>query len=220
MQSIPPGSQWVNIFSMFILVITFAILSQRRLSACVDLFAWQSLALSVTAALVAFLTGNGHLYIAALLTILVKAVIIPFILRRIIVRLNVTRELLFNINIPSSLLICGALVILAFAVVQPIIQFGSLLTRESLAIALAIILIGFFMMISRKKAVTQVVGFLVVENGIFLGATVAAYGMPLIVEFGIFFDVLVAAIIVGIFTQRIQDTFDSVDTSKLTGLGE
>ena len=214
------GSQIVNIFSMLLLVITFAIVAQRRLSACVDLFVLQSVFLAVTAALVAFLTGKNHIYIAALLTILVKAVIIPVILRRIIVRLNVTRELVFNINIPASLLICAALVILSFSVAQPIIPLGFLLTRESLAIALAIILIGFFTMISRKKAVTQVIGFLVVENGIFLGATVAAYGMPLIVELGVFFDVLVAAIIGGIFTHRIQDTFDSVDVSKMTVLKE
>jgi hydrogenase-4 component E len=132
----------------------------------------------------------------------------------------VTRELVLNINIPASLLICGALVILALSVTQPIKELGFLLTKDSLAIALAIILIGFFTMISRRKAVTQVIGFLVVENGIFLGATAAAYGMPLIVELGVFFDVLVAALIIGIFTHRLQDTFDSVDVSKLTGMKE
>ena len=125
-----------------------------------------------------------------------------------------------NINIPSSLLICGALVILSFYITQPIISLGSLLTQDSLAIALAIVLIGFFTMIARKKAVTQMIGFLVIENGLFLGATAAAYGMPLIVELGVFFDVLVAGWIIGIYTQRLQDTFDSVDTTKLTALKE
>ena len=214
------GSQLVNICSMLLLVTTFAIVAQRRLSACVDLFALQSVFLGVTAAVVAFLTGIYHIYIAALLTILIKAIIIPLILKRVIERLNVKRELVLNINIPASLLICGALVILAFSVTQPIISLGFLLTKDSLAIALAILLIGFFTMISRRKAVTQVVGFLVVENGIFLGATAAAYGMPLIVELGVFFDVLVAALIIGVFTHRLQDTFDSVDVSKLTGMKE
>jgi hydrogenase-4 component E len=186
----------------------------------VDLFALQSVFLAVTAALVAFLTGIHHIYIAALLTVVIKVIVIPRILKKVIERLNVTRELVLNVNIPPSLLICGALVILAFYITQPIISLGFLLTKDSLAIALAIVLIGFFTMIARKKAVTQVVGFLVMENGLFLGATAAAYGMPLIVELGVFFDVLVAGLIIGIFTHRLQDTFDSVDTSKLTELRE
>lgn len=214
------GSQLVNVCSMMLLVTSFAIVAQRRLSACVDLFAVQSVFLAVTAALVAFLTGIHHIYVAAFLTILIKAIVIPFILKRVIVRLNVQREVAFVINIPPSLLICGALVILAFYVTEPVASLGFLLTKDSLAIALAIVLIGFFTMIARKKAVTQVVGFLMVENGLFLGAAAAAYGMPLIVELGVFFDVLVAGLIIGIYTHRLQDTFDSVDVSKLTGLKE
>lgn len=214
------GSQLVNVCSMMLLVTSFAIVAQRRLSACVDLFAVQSVFLAVTAALVAFLTGIHHIYIAAGLTILIKAIIIPVILKRVIVRLNVQREVAFVINIPPSLLICGGLVILAFSVTEPVASIGFLLTKDSLAVALAIVLIGFFTMIARKKAITQVVGFLMVENGLFLGATAAAYGMPLIVELGVFFDVLVAGLIIGIYTHRLQDTFDSVDVSKLTGLRE
>jgi len=198
----------------------FAIVAQRRLSACVDLFALQSLFLAATAALVASLTGIYHIYIAAALTIVIKVFVIPRILKKVIERLNVSRELVMNVNIPAGLLICGALVIIAFFITQPIIPLGYLLTRDSLAIALAIVLIGFFTMIARKKAVTQMVGFLVMENGLFLGATAAAYGMPLIVELGVFFDVLVAGLIVGIYTHRLQDAFDSVDTSTLTVLKE
>jgi hydrogenase-4 component E len=210
----------VDLCSALLLLTCFAIVAQRRLSACVDLFALQSVFLAVTAALVAFLTGIHHIYIAALLTVIIKVIVIPRILKKVIERLNVTRELVLNVNIPPSLLICGALVILAFYITQPIISLGFLLTKDSLAIALSIVLIGFFTMIARKKAVTQVVGFLVIENGLFLGATAAAYGMPLIVELGVFFDVLVAGLIIGIFTHRLQDTFDSVDTSKLTELKE
>ena len=214
------ASQMVDLCAALLLLTCFAIIAQRRLSACVDLFALQSAFLAVTAALVAFLTGIHHIYIAALLTVIIKVIVIPRILKKVIERLNVTRELVLNVNIPPSLLICGALVILAFYITQPIISLGFLLTKDSLAIALAIVLIGFFTMIARKKAVTQVVGFLVMENGLFLGATAAAYGMPLIVELGVFFDVLVAGLIIGIFTHRLQDTFDSVDTSKLTELKE
>ena len=214
------ASQMVDLCAALLLLTCFAIVAQRRLSACVDLFALQSGFLAVTAALVAFLTGIHHIYIAALLTVIIKVIIIPRILKKVIERLNVTRELVLNVNIPPSLLICGALVILAFYITQPIISLGFLLTKDSLAIALAIVLIGFFTMIARKKAVTQVVGFLVMENGLFLGATAAAYGMPLIVELGVFFDVLVAGLIIGIFTHRLQDTFESVGTSKLTELRE
>jgi hydrogenase-4 component E len=210
----------VDLCSALLLLTCFAIVAQRRLSACVDLFALQSVFLAATATIVAFLTGIHHIYIAAALTVIVKAIVIPRILNKVIERLNVTRELVMNVNIPAGLLICGALVILAFFITQPIIPLGFLLTRDSLAISLAIILIGFFTMIARKKAVTQVVGFLVMENGLFLGATAAAYGMPLIVELGVFFDVLVAGLIVGIYTHRIQDAFDSVDTSKLIVLKE
>ena len=214
------GSQLVDLCSVLLLLCCFAIVAQRRLSACVDLFALQSAFLSATAALVAFLTGHKHIYFAAALTIVIKVIVLPRILRKVIERLNVSRELGMNINIPAGLLICGALVIIAFFITQPIIPLGYLLTRDSLAIALAIILIGFFTMIARQKAITQMVGFLVMENGVFLGATAAAYGMPLIVELGVFFDVLVAGLIVGIYTHRLQDTFDSVDTSTLTVLKE
>ena len=219
---VPPqvASQIIDLCSALLLLTCFAIVAQRRLSACVDLFALQSVFLAVTAMLVALFTGIHHTYVAAALTGVIKVFVIPRVLKRIIERLNVTRELVMNINVPAGLLICGGLVILAFFITQPIIPLGFLLTRDSLAIALAIVLIGFFTMIARKKAVTQVIGFLVMENGLFLGATAAAYGMPLIVELGVLFDVLVGALIIGIYTHRIQDAFDSVDTSKLSVLKE
>ncbi|WP_447978387.1 hydrogenase [Candidatus Nitrospira bockiana] len=212
------ATQLVDLCAAVLLLTSFAIVAQRRLSSCVDLFALQSAWLAVTAVLVAALTGMPHLYLAALLTVGIKAVILPRILRRVVERLNVTRELVMNVNVPAGLLVCGGLVIVAFFITQPIIPLGFLLTRDSLGIALAIVLIGFFTMIARKKAVTQVIGFLVMENGLFLGATAAAYGMPLLVELGVFFDVLVGGLIAGIYSHRIQDAFDSLDTSRLTTL--
>src|SRR6185437_2403218 len=118
------GSQLVDMCSALLLLTCFAIVAQRRLSACVDLFALQSVFLASTAAFVAFLTGIHHIYIAALLTLIIKAIIIPRILKKVIERLNVTRELVLTVNIPPSLLICGALVILAFYITQPIISLG------------------------------------------------------------------------------------------------
>ena len=210
------GSQMVDLGSALLLLTCFTIVAQRRLSSCINVFALQSVFLAMTAAFIAFFTGIHHIYIAAALTIVIKAVVIPRVLKRVIERLDVKRELEMNVNVPTGLLICGALVILAFFITQPIIPLGFLLTRDSLAIALAIILIGFFVMIARKKAMTQVIGFLVMENGLFLGATAAAYGMPLIVELGVFFDVLVGVLIIGIYTHQLQDTLDNEATSKLT----
>lgn len=214
------GSHMVNLCSALLLLTCFAIVAQRRLMACVDLFALQSVFLSVTAILVAYLTNIHHIYVAAVLTIAIKAIILPRILKKIVRTLNVQREVTSYVNIPAGLLICGALLILAFFITQPISHLGFLLTQDSLAIALGIVLIGFFIMITRKKAVTQVIGFLVMENGLFLAATAAAYGMPLIVELGIFFDVLVAGLIVGIYTNQIQGAFGSVDTSRMKALKE
>ena len=214
------GLQLVDLCSALLLLTCFAIVAQRRLSACVDPFALQSAFLVVTAALVAYLTGNQHIYIAAGLTGIIKVIVIPRVLKNVIDRLNVKRELVMHVNVPTGLLICGGLVMLAFFIAQPIIPLGSLLTRDSLAIALAIVLIGLFTMIARQKAVSQLIGFLVLENGLFLGATAATHGMPLVVELGVFFDVLIATLIAGIYTNRLQDAFDSVDTDRLTVLKE
>lgn len=214
------GSQAVNLCSALLLLTCFVIVAQRRLLACIDMFALQSLFLAGTAALVAYLTDIHHIYVAAVFTIVIKVIILPRILKKVVRRLNVQREVRVSVNIPTGLLICGGLVILAFFITQPISHLGFLLTQDSLAIALAIVLIGFFTMVSRHKAITQVVGFLVMENGLFLGATAAAYGMPLLVELGIFFDVLVAGLIIGIYTQQIQDAFSSVDTARMTTLKE
>ena len=205
---------------MLLLLTCFAIVAQRQLSTCVDFFVLQSIFLAVTAALVAYLTGIHHIYIAAVLTIIIKVIIIPRVLKQVIERSDVKRETDMYVNVPTGVLICGALVILAVFVNQPFIALGFLLTRDSLAIALAIILIGFFIMIVRKRAVTQIIGFLVLENGLFLGATAAAYGMPLIVELGIFFDVLVGALVFGVYSNQLQDISEDEDRSELTTLEE
>ncbi len=199
------GSQIVNLFAALLLLTCFAIVAQRRLSACVDLYALQSFLLATTAALVAFLTGNHQLYLAAGLNLVIKVIVIPRVLKRIIQRLNIHQEIEFVISIPPALLLSGGIVILAYDIIQPVISMGFLLTKDSLAISMASILIGFLMMISRRQALTQVVGFLMMENGLFLLATAAAYGMPLLVELGIFFDLLVAGLIIGVFMSRVRE---------------
>ncbi len=209
------GSQMVNVCSALLLLTCFTIVAQRRLSACVDLYALQSFLLASTAALVAFLSGMHHLYIAAILNLVIKVVAIPVILKRMIKRLNVKQEIQFIITIPLALLISGGLVILAYDIIEPVISMGFLLTKDSLAISLAIILIGFSMMIFRRQEVSQVIGFLVIENGLFLLATAAAYGMPLLVELGIFFDLLVAGLILGTFLGLKGQVVDRPPQSTL-----
>ena len=206
--------QAINVCSMFLLLSSFAIVAQRSLASCVSLYAMQSFFLGFTAMVVANASGVHHLYFAAALNFLIKAWLIPRILHRAVDRLNVKREVEPLVNIPSSLLICGGLMILALYLSQPIKQIGPLLTNDSLALGLAIVFIGCFIMISRRKLVTQIVGFLTVENGLFLLATAITYGMPLIVELGVFFDILVAALIFGVLLHRIQDTFESARPTK------
>jgi hydrogenase-4 component E len=210
----------VDLGSVLLLVTCFAIVAQRQLSVCVKFFILQSVILAMTATFVAFTTGISHIYIAAVLTIVIKVIIIPRVLTRVIERSDVKRETDMYMNVPTGVLICGALVILAVFVVQPFLEPSFLLTRDSLVIALATMLIGFFIMIIRKRAITQVIGFLVMENGLFLGATAAAYGMPLIVELGIFFDVLVGALVFGVYSNQLQDITERAETRGLTILEE
>ncbi len=202
-------AQAINVCSMFLLLTSFAIVAQRSLASCVSLYALQSFFLGFTAMVVADASGVHHLYFAAVLNFAIKAWLIPRILHRVVERVNVKREVEPLVNIPSSLLICGGLMILALYLSQPIKQIGPLLTNDSLALGMAIVFIGCFIMVSRRKLVTQIVGFLTVENGLFLVATAITYGMPLIVELGVFFDILVAALIFGVLLHRIQDTFES-----------
>ena len=198
------GSQLVDLCSVLLLLCCFAIVAQRRLSVCVDLFAPQSAFLAATAALVVF-TGHTHIYVAAAPTIVIKVIVLPRILRKghraaqCFASWGCTSTFCW----PAACEHCDPFCFIT----QPIIPLGYLLTRDSLAIALAIILIGFFTMIARQKAITQMVGFLVMENGCFWGDRGR---LRHAVDRGIgdLFDVLVVGLIVGIYTHRLQDTFD------------
>lgn len=210
----------INGLAAIILLATFIIVASNRLSSVVRTFAIQSLALGLLAAVVAYFTRAEHIYIVALLTIALKAIAIPRILIYVMDRIKVEREVEPLIGIPSSLLICGILTIVAYYLSEPFAADGNIttITSNCLAISLAVVLIGFFTMISRKKAVSQVIGLLVMENGLFLAAISLTYGMPMIVELGVFFDVLVAVIIMGVFAFRINQTFATIDTTFLRRL--
>jgi hydrogenase-4 component E len=217
---IPLLAQVVNVLAAFLLLIAFAMLSQRRVLTLIKLLAWQGAALAISTAIVAWSTGQTHLYYSALITVLLKVILIPWVLHRLIDRLFVRWDIETLINIPTTMLIGIGLVIFAFALAAPISQMATTLTRSTLGIALASVLLSFLMMIVRQKAVPQVIGFLAMENGLFFAATSATYGMPLVVELGVALDVLVGTFIFGIFFFHIRERFDSLDIRHMEKLKE
>ncbi|HEY9530042.1 MAG TPA: formate hydrogenlyase [Burkholderiales bacterium] len=214
------GPQLINLLAAVLLLLAFAMLSQRRILSLINLFAAQGAVLCVATVLVASVTGQSHLYWSAGVTLLLKVLLLPWILHRLIRRLNVKWDVETLLNIPTTMLVGIVLVILAFNLAAPISQLAGTVTRSTLGIAMASVLLSFLMMITRSKAVPQVVGFLSMENGLFFAATAAVYGMPMVVELGIALDVLVASLILGVFLFQIRERFDSVDTRHLEKLKE
>ncbi len=214
------GPQLINLLAAVLLLLAFAMLSQRRILSLINLFAAQGVVLFFATLLVASLTGQSHLYWSAGLTLLLKVMVLPWILHRLIRRLNVKWDVETLLNIPTTMLVGIVLVILAFNLAAPISQLAGTVTRSTLGIAMASVLLSFLMMITRSKAVPQVVGFLSMENGLFFAATAAVYGMPMVVELGVALDVLVASLILGVFLFQIRERFDSVDTRHLEKLKE
>jgi hydrogenase-4 component E len=201
-----------------LLLIAFAMLSQRRILSLINLFAMQGLVLSLSTFVVAYSTDQHQLYYSAGLTLLLKVLILPWLLHRLIRKLNVKWDVETLINIPTTMLVGIGLVIFAFNLAAPISQLSESITRGLIGIALASVLLSLLMMLTRRKAVPQVVGFLAMENGLFFAATSATHGMPLVVELGIALDVLVATFIFGIFFFQIRETFDSLDISNMEKL--
>ncbi len=213
-------SQVINLFAAVLLLIAFAMLSQRRIVTLINLFALQGLALVGSTVTVAWATGQHHLYWSAGITFVLKVLALPWILHRLIRRLNVKWDIETLINIPTMMLVGIVLVVFAFNLALPIAEFSDSIARGTLGIALACVLMAFLMMITRSKAVPQVIGFLAMENGLFFAATSATYGMPMVVELGIALDVLVGMIILGVFMFQIREQFDSLDIHHLEKLKE
>jgi hydrogenase-4 component E len=214
------GPQLINLLAAVLLLLSFAMLSQRRILSLINLFATQGFTLALSTALVAAITGQHHLYLSAAMTFVLKVIAVPWLLHHLIRRLNVKWDVETLINIPTTMLVGIVLVILAFNVATPVSQLAGTVTRATLGIALAAILLSFLMMITRSKAVPQVIGFLAMENGVFFAATAAVYGMPMVVELGVALDVLVAVLILGVFFFQIRERFDSLDTRQLERLKE
>jgi hydrogenase-4 component E len=214
------AAQITSFLAALVLLTAFAMLAQRRMYGLVNLFAWQGLFLSINTAIVGFVAGKHHLYISSLLTLSLKVILLPYILHVLIRRLKVHKEVEMVVNIPMTMLIGIALVIFSYHLTAPVMELSTLATRSTLAVALATVMIGLLMMITRRHAVTQIIGFLAMENGLFFAATSATYGMPLVVELGVALDILIAAFIFGIFFFHINTTFDSLDVDQMARLKE
>ena len=197
-----------------VLVLSFALLFQRRILGVLNIFALQAAVLAAAAAWQAFTQDAPHLYITAAIALLFKAIVIPLALRRIAVRFRIHRTVETVLGIGLTMIAGVCLVGLAIVLVLPLTRQSVLMTRDDLALALSIVLIGLLMMITRRNALTQVVGFMSLENGLILGA-VGVVGMPLVVEMSVAFSVMVAFIIFGIFFFHIRDRFDTLDLQSL-----
>jgi hydrogenase-4 membrane subunit HyfE len=216
----PLDLQILNALAALLLLLSFAMLSQRRIVSLVNLLALQGLMLTAATVLVAWRTGETHLYLSALLTFALKVVFLPWLLHRLIRRLEVYWDTEPLLNIPGTMLVGVLIVVFAFGLAQPIAELASTATRSALGIAVAVILLSFLMMITRAKAMSQVIGFLSMENGLFFGAMSATHGMPMVVELGIALDVLVAMLVLGVFFFQIREQFDSLDLHHLESLKE
>jgi hydrogenase-4 component E len=212
------GTQVINLCAAVLLMVTFVMISQRRIVSLIHLYTLQGLTLVAATVVVAVVSHQPHLYGSAAITALLKVLLIPFLLHKVIDRLNVRWDVETLINIPTMMIIGIVLVVFAFNLTTPIAGLSTSIARGTLGIALACVLLSFMMMITRAKAVPQVIGFLSMENGLFFAATAATYGMPMVVELGIALDVLVGILILGVFMFQIRSQFDSLDMRHLENL--
>jgi len=213
-----PAEQILNLLTTPLFILSLMIVGQSRIGASIRLYILQSANLALICIAVGYFEQDVSLYGVGLLTVAIKVFLIPAVLLYILNKIQVTREIEQLIGAPSSLIISAGLIGLSYYITQPILEDIHVITRECLPASIALVLIGLFIMISRKKAVMQIVGLLIMENGIFLAALATTLGMPLAVELGIFFDLLVGALIMGLLVYHINQTFETIDVDKLTRL--
>jgi hydrogenase-4 component E len=213
-------SKAVNLLSFVALGLTILLIIRTSLEGQVRVFALQSFALALLSVLIALYSASVELFGVGVALIVVKGIMIPRVLNRAVAKIGLSRVAAPYLGTAPALMICGILTILAFYVMTPIAASNPLPTADAIPLAFAGVLIGFFIMVNRRRAVTQILGFLMLENGIFLLALLATYGVPFIVEMGVFLDVLVAVLILEVFVYRIKDNFDSIDVGELGKLKE
>jgi hydrogenase-4 component E len=203
-----------HLFAGGLVLVSFMLLYQDRMTGLVNNFALHALVVSLAVAWQAHIQDAPHLYITAAIALVVKAIVIPLALHRIIVRLGIHRTIEAVVGIGQTMLAGIGLVALSIIVMLPITAKAGTLTQQDLAFALSVLLLGLLMMISRRNAVSQVIGFMSIENGLILAAT-GAKGMPLVVEISVAFSILIALIVIGVFLFRIRERFDTVDIHAL-----
>lgn len=197
-----------------LVLVSFMLLYQDRLFGLLNVFALHAAVLSACVAWQAFIQQAPHLYVPALIALVLKAIVIPVALHRVVVRLGIGRKIETVGGIAPTMLAGMGLVALSMVVMLRATAAADPLAREDLAFALAVILLGLLMMVTRRNAVSQIVGFMSMENGLILAAA-GAKGMPLVVEISVAFSVLIAFIVIGVFLFRIRERFDTVDISAL-----
>ena len=195
-------------------LVSFVLLYQDRMFALLNVFALHAAVLSFSVAWQAYVQDAPHLFITAVIALVFKAMVIPVVLHRIVVRLGIHRSIENVVSIGRTMLFGMGLVALSIVVMLPVTEAAGTFVREDLAFALSIVLLGMLMMVTRRNAVSQVIGFMSLENGLVLAAT-GARGMPLVVEISVAFSVLIAFIVIGIFLFRIRERFDTVDLHAL-----
>jgi hydrogenase-4 component E len=213
-------TQAINLFAAILLIVAFAMITQRRVLNLVHLFTAQGLTLVAATLDVGYLTAQHHLYVSAGATFALKVVVLPILLHRLVGRLQVRWDVEPLLNTPLTMLVGILLVVFAFNLATPIAALSASIARSTLGIALASVLLSFLMMITRAKALPQVIGFLSMENSLFFAATAATNGMPMLVELGIALDVLMGFLILGVFMFQIREQFDSLDIHHLERLRE
>ena len=217
---LPVHEQITLAFAAMALMLSFGMLVHPRVVTVVKMFALQGLFVSIVTALAATIDGAPHLYFSALLTLVLKVILIPYMLFRMIKKFDmyfVQDEVLHPV---LTILGAGALVIFCYDRTLPIAVSAASLTGHLIAICMSIVLIGMVMLISRKTAISQVAGFMTIENGLFFAAVSITDGMPMIVEFGVAFDVLVASVIFGVFFLHIKESIESLNIGSMADLSE
>lgn len=197
-----------------LVLVSLLMLYQDRLTSLLNVYAIHAFVLALSVACQAYIQDAPHLYITAAIALIFKAIIIPTALHRIIRQLGIHREIEAVVGVGTTMLAGMGLVALSMVVILPITAEAHPLAREDLAFALSVLLLGLLTMITRRNAVSQIVGFMSLENGLVLAAT-GAKGMPLVVEISVAFSILIAFIVIGVFLFRIRERFDTVDVTAL-----
>jgi hydrogenase-4 component E len=216
--SIALFSQLSTLTSSLVLIMGIGVLWRHSLQAYVTSFALQSFFFVLCILTVAVYSRDWELFLVAFMLCALKVVFMPRVLHRARQYVGADLEIRPFINTPMSVLLAGILTLIAYAIAEPVVALSDLPTRGSIPLALAVVFVGLFIIVSRRSALAQIVGFLVMENGIALLAVLATFGVPLIVELGVFLDVLLGFLVMQVFVYRIRETFATIDVDQLRKL--